>query len=368
MHIDGFNIAGITLSIFFSMLILSKKGKNISDKILVIWLFVIAYHFLSFFIELNHYKYYNILIEFSGALVFLHGPLILAYILSIHKKKHLPNYFYIHFAPSLINIALIPVLVKYDSYQLDIILAVFKTLSGIIYPLFIFRLLSGFNKQLVYYFSEVESRQLSWIKMVNIGILMLFIIGSTSLTLSELKIINITYIVDLVVVLFLFLYVGIIGFFGFKQGDIFLDLQTNINAHQKLNIEDGTKEEPKKYLKTGLSLTESKQVFINFQKTFEENNFYLDPEITLFKLAEKIDMPANKLSQIINQNTNKNFFEFINSYRVNNVISQLHSGKHHNLTLLSIGLSAGFNSKTSFNRTFKKYTNLTPSEYIKNLS
>jgi AraC-like DNA-binding protein len=92
---------------------------------------------------------------------------------------------------------------------------------------------------------------------------------------------------------------------------------------------------------------------------------YLDPELTLEKLARKMEMPAYLLSQIINTLGQSNFFDFINHYRVNEVIQQIHENKNRTVTLISIAIDAGFNSKTSFNRAFKKKCLCTPKEYIK---
>jgi YesN/AraC family two-component response regulator len=78
-----------------------------------------------------------------------------------------------------------------------------------------------------------------------------------------------------------------------------------------------------------------------------------------------LDCTASKLSAHINTAHQKNFNDFINSYRVQEVKQMLEAGKHKTLSLLGIGLDAGFNSKATFNRVFKKLTGMTPNEYVK---
>lgn len=95
---------------------------------------------------------------------------------------------------------------------------------------------------------------------------------------------------------------------------------------------------------------------------------YLEPRITIRELAQRLDIPANELSRVINEQLEQNFFDFINSYRVEEFKNLLADPANRHLTLLSLAHEAGFNSKSSFNAIFKKSTGLTPSEYARQLS
>ncbi len=100
-------------------------------------------------------------------------------------------------------------------------------------------------------------------------------------------------------------------------------------------------------------------------KTMEEDHPYLDPSLSLDKLAIQTDMNPKYLSLILNSTLNKNFYEFVNEYRIEKVKELLLSPDLKHLTIAAIANEAGFNSKSSFNSIFKKYTNLTPKEYLK---
>ena len=97
----------------------------------------------------------------------------------------------------------------------------------------------------------------------------------------------------------------------------------------------------------------------------EQHQYYLDPDLTLRVLADKTGFPPQELSGIINNGIGKNFNDFINYYRVNEVKEKIKSGRATELSLLGVAYESGFNSKATFNRTFKKFTNMSPSQFMK---
>jgi AraC-like DNA-binding protein len=95
---------------------------------------------------------------------------------------------------------------------------------------------------------------------------------------------------------------------------------------------------------------------------------YLDPELSLSTLAKDIDMSRSQLSQLINDGTGENFYDFVNKYRVEEVKRLMTDPEMANYSLLGIAFEAGFKSKSTFNLIFKRFTGLTPTEYRKNIS
>lgn len=106
--------------------------------------------------------------------------------------------------------------------------------------------------------------------------------------------------------------------------------------------------------------TEIEKILINY---VEENKPYLDPDLKLNDLAKSIDCSPHHVSQVINQNLNKSYYEFINFYRINAVKERMSDSKYDKYTLLAIGQECGFRSKTSFYRAFKNLTGQTPYDY-----
>ncbi|RKR82128.1 AraC-like DNA-binding protein [Mucilaginibacter gracilis] len=92
---------------------------------------------------------------------------------------------------------------------------------------------------------------------------------------------------------------------------------------------------------------------------------YLEPELTLTELARKAGTNASLLSKVINKTYGLNFSDYVNRYRVNEVIRLLEQPAYQNFTLLAVAYDAGFNSKSTFNRAFKKVTGVIPKDYQK---
>ena len=98
-------------------------------------------------------------------------------------------------------------------------------------------------------------------------------------------------------------------------------------------------------------------------KLMELEKVYLETELTLQQLANKLKVPAYQVSQTLNEGMGKNFYDLVNGYRVEEAKELLLDPRNRNYTILSVGFEAGFNSKTTFNAVFKKFTGLTPTEF-----
>jgi AraC-like DNA-binding protein len=116
-----------------------------------------------------------------------------------------------------------------------------------------------------------------------------------------------------------------------------------------------------------LRFTEAKLTDLKAQLTalMENNKLYLDSEIGLPELAKEMNISSHDLSYVLNDGFGVNFSQFINSYRIDEAKQLMLSEKYRHLNILGIAYNAGFNSKTTFNTTFKKETGLSPSQFIK---
>ena len=103
-------------------------------------------------------------------------------------------------------------------------------------------------------------------------------------------------------------------------------------------------------------LTEFENLLIN-------KKYFLDPELTLNKIADELNLSKSHLSRLVNNELHTSFPDYINHLRIKEAQYYLKHPDFSNYTLLAIGLEAGFASKTTFNNTFKKVTGMTPSEY-----
>ena len=98
-------------------------------------------------------------------------------------------------------------------------------------------------------------------------------------------------------------------------------------------------------------------------KLIREEGLYEDVELTLENLAQRLQISAGYLSQIINEKEQKTFFEFVNFYRIEAVKEKLLDEEYRNYTIMGIAMESGFKSKSTFNSVFKKFTGQTPSTF-----
>lgn len=100
------------------------------------------------------------------------------------------------------------------------------------------------------------------------------------------------------------------------------------------------------------------------KKLMETEKLYLHNDLNLPQLASAMNISTQDLSYVINSGLNITFFKFVNSYRIAEAKRLLLSDDNERFNILGIAYNSGFNSKSTFNSTFKKETGLSPSQFI----
>lgn len=136
-----------------------------------------------------------------------------------------------------------------------------------------------------------------------------------------------------------------------------------INSFILLGLSKSTLfEEKGKYLSKGLKEEIKSEYLKKLEKALLIDKIYLHPLITLERLSKELKIPRNDLSRIINENFALNFNEMINQFRINDAKSLIRKSEG-NIPIIDIAYSVGYNSKSTFNTAFKRYTGKTPSSY-----
>lgn len=114
-----------------------------------------------------------------------------------------------------------------------------------------------------------------------------------------------------------------------------------------------------------LSAEQVEKLSARLTSLMEDDKLYLDNELTLPMVAEKLGISIHEASFLVNETAKENFYTYINKYRVEEAKKLLASAKMEELNILGIAFASGFNSKTTFNTTFKKIVGISPSQYSK---
>jgi len=143
------------------------------------------------------------------------------------------------------------------------------------------------------------------------------------------------------------------------------DLFRNIDSKLKL-VQDIISEEKNNDQKTS-NEKEYNQELIKLKQYMAEEKPFLNPSLTIQDVSAAIQIPVRDLSLLINHKLEQHFYDFVNTYRIENAMNILKDGTKSKVTILEILYDVGFNSKSSFNTAFKKHTGNTPTTYRKNL-
>ena len=120
-----------------------------------------------------------------------------------------------------------------------------------------------------------------------------------------------------------------------------------------------------KYQTSSLKSTEAAKLFARLQYMLRTEKIYLDPKLTLQKLANALETNTKYLSQVVNFHGGMNLQRFINAYRINEAKAKILNQHNKNLTLFGIATQCGFKNKSTFYKVFRQNTGMTPMEFIK---
>ncbi len=123
-----------------------------------------------------------------------------------------------------------------------------------------------------------------------------------------------------------------------------------------------------KYRKSSLSEANKEEILKKIKREMEQGSYFTNSLASLAGLARQINESPHHVSQVINEKMNRNFFEMLASYRVEHAKKLIRQDKQGKITVEELAELVGYNSKSSFNSAFKKYSSKTPSEYRKSLN
>ena len=210
--------------------------------------------------------------------------------------------------------------------------------------------INTYQEQLLNNFSSIEDKDLDWLrKAILIFFIILLLI--IALHISEHLF---PFNIPLRYYLLWFLSTAFVCLFAFK-------FIINQNFYLVPDFQD-----KKDNLSVSKPLSEkTDEHYQHLLNLMTQEKLYQDAELNMDALSAKVQLSKSYLSKIINQKEGKNFYDFVNTFRVEEVKNNLNNPDYAHYSILGIGLAAGFKSKSSFNAVFKKMTGMTPSTYKK---
>nr|WP_315035584.1 helix-turn-helix domain-containing protein [uncultured Chryseobacterium sp.] len=202
--------------------------------------------------------------------------------------------------------------------------------------------------------SNTEGINLNWLEYIILVLLIVNIIYVIYNLFYDPKSLN--FVINTVFLMVIYF----VAYYSLKQKEIYpLEEQQRKDL---ISIEENSdSEEVKKKL---ISDEELLRIKTQLENIMETEKPYLDSELNLIRLSEMLSVSTHHLSYVVNTGFGKNFFQYVNEFRVE-YAKKLLKQTDSKLSILGIAYEAGFNSKTSFNTTFKKVTGQTPSEFKK---
>lgn len=360
------------MTILFMILLLSKKGKGVTDYILSGWFLLMLLVIVTTYIHYNHIPVWQGLFKLTDSSAFLFGPLVLFYTLAMTKEDFgFKRSDLWHLLPFIISSAyLFSYLWNGDdvsevSINFNLIA---KMLISLAYGIAVLVQLRSHKKNIINYFSNTDKIKLNWLKLLIWSLICIWVISVVSQLLYYFGWFDIPQYGGFYTNLALSIFVLIIGYFGIRQPAIFVPAQLNENIE---NSKDPSLEAKKITNEIGKAPQEESSLshkrYQRLLKFMESEKPYLDSQLTVYNLAAQMHLSPHHLSQLINRQSGSSFFDFTNRYRVEEVKDKIRDNKHYRQTLLAVALDSGFNSKSSFNRVFKKITEQTPMEFVKSL-
>ncbi len=258
-------------------------------------------------------------------------------------KEKFDKFDYLFFIPNIIYFIIEGIEIK--MIEENLLVEIFEILSELAFVVYLSLIIK----------SIIATKKKHWIIYFTIPIVILFALSSikdifNTLGYKELPLLNDknfnTYLLLVVAFLFYFIAFKLLS----KSKDILP--KTEISKYKNSNLN------PKLIAKYKTDLISS----------MEKDKLYLNGKLSIHNVSEKLNIPRQYISEVLNEHMDTSFQDFINQYRVEEFIIRLKNDQNDHFTLLGIATDVGFNSKSSFNVIFKKFKGLTPTEFKKTLS
>jgi AraC-like DNA-binding protein len=357
--------------IIFQLLFLStflftqQKGKRISNWLLATFFLSIALNLLDVFLLMNRaYSSCPALAGWGSCIPLVFGPLLYLYTRSVLEKRS--GFRWVHFVPFLVFFLMTEIYYVFQpratqelllqnalAHRFHWSISISSSIIFLHFSLYIafsLDLIARHKKAATQHFSNPGQTSLSWLYTMLVFFMILMIGTTLNGLLAGTPLTNHYLLTFGMIILAMLIFVNRV-------------LLKALNTPYFFAFEEG---EPKAAESSALPLAENKENAVMAQRIrqfMQTEKPWLNPDLSLEELASGIGQKPKMLSLVINETLGQNFFDFINHYRIEEAKRLLTNPVDKKITVSEVLYAVGFNSKSSFNTLFKKYTGLTPTEF-----
>jgi len=353
------------LILFALFLLVGKKDRGFDKTTLAFFLLANGFfilNFLAFRYSAEILPYTVNLFFIGGTFGFLFGPLLYLYTKAVTSKEfRFTKKDILHFVPFLLVFCLTLIRFQFQAYETKIellntglngktvsimYLALMHT-TILVYLLNAFSIVRKKNQSLKGYYSSLEKINYDWLKLVVSAFFIMWIVDIINWVTGSL---GINSPASREYLTFVSLFINF----------VFANLLIIKNLHLP---ETEPAAETHKYEKSPLTLQTKTEILARLERLMTQEKLFLNSSLNLGEVAHKLSVVPRYLSQVINELKAKNFYDYVNGYRIDEAKKLLSDPTHNSEKILSVLYDCGFNSKSVFNTVFKKNTGLTPSEF-----
>jgi AraC-like DNA-binding protein len=363
--------------LLFSLFLIRKKLLRSAYVFLLLYLGVMLLQItLKVMSKIWLMQNWNALYNFSHYLPLLYGPLIYLFVKHLLQSHPFTLKEAGHFVPAVVVCTLmffaldnlLPGSIGFIIFN-PITRLFILGISIVSYHILAYRLWIKHRQSLHHFFSDTTALQMKWVKQFILVSAVVSAVVALALFLLYINYPNghqYRYgFVALSICIYWFSYTALTKpsvfsvIKGYAKQNASADYQMPQLKVYKPNV---------KYANSALAEEEAGAICARLQIIMQEKKPYLQPELTINHLADILKCSRHHLSQVLNDNLQQSYYDYINYFRIEEAKRLLLDEKYRQLKIASIAYDAGFNSLSTFNEVFKKYTGITPSGFRKDMA
>ncbi|MCX2743827.1 helix-turn-helix domain-containing protein [Mangrovivirga sp. M17] len=364
---------GAVLSFLLSVYLIFYPGNFFPNRILGVLVFSWSVTVMLFIVQSpQFFNKFPHLYALPDVFVLLFFPLMYLYLRNyLYREIKKPGLQILHYIPAILYLILLtPFFIESGDEKRRMLQegmpAWFRTVQaifniviifqGVFYSIFCLRTIHHFQYFRKKHLTDLQMETLKWLRTFVIINIFLWMIGTTG---AIFEILGVTIFVDLFKVFYagLTIFTIMLGVFTIKRPELFSESEDIRKILDLTGINEVKRE----------ITSQNNQDYETLSKYISDQKPFLINDLKMQDLVESTGITYKRISEVFNKNYNKTFYEVMNEYRLEEAKKLINEGFHEKHTLNYLAEKAGFNSKTTFNRIFKKYTGLTPSDYIKSI-